>query len=108
MKRTQTHLIHFARPTRLATTRLASVACAALLLALVGGCASRTPNLDAQFGKSVRLLNAQQTIHPNAMANADPVLGLDGRAALSGYNDYQKTFATPVPQPSTFTIGIGK
>ena len=42
------------------------------------------------------------------MANSDPVLGLDGRAALSGYNDYQKTFATPVQQPSTFTIGIGK
>lgn len=99
MKRTQTHLI---------TTRLASVACAAVLLTMVGGCASRTPYLDAQFGKSVRLLNAQQTINPNAMANPDPVLGLDGSAALSGYNDYQKTFAAPVPQPATFTIGIGK
>ena len=99
MKRTHTCLV---------IARLASVSSAALLLALVGGCASRTPNLDAQFGKSVRLLNAQQTINPNAMANSDPVLGLDGRAALSGYNDYQKTFAAPVPQPATFTIGIGK
>jgi hypothetical protein len=90
------------------TTRFANVASAALLLALVGGCASRSPNLDAQFGKSVRLLNAQQTINPNAMANKDPVLGLDGKAAMSGYNDYQKTFAAPVPQPATFTIGIGK
>ena len=103
MKRTHIRLDSSAR-----STRLASVACAALLLTLVGGCASRSPNLDAQFGKSVRLLNAQQTINPNAMANSDPVLGLDGRAALSGYNDYQKTFATPVQQPSTFTIGIGK
>jgi hypothetical protein len=103
MKSTQTHLIHFARP-----TRLASLACAALLLTLVGGCASRSPNLDAQFGKSVRLLNAQQTINPNAMANADPVLGLDGRAAISGYGDYQKSYAKPEPQSSTFTIGIGK
>ncbi len=100
MKRTQTHLIR--------TTRLVSVSCAALLLALLGGCASRSPNLDAQFGKSVRLLNAQQTINPNAMANTDPVLGLDGTAALGGYGDYQKTFTTPVQQPSTFTIGIGK
>ena len=98
MKRTQTHLVRTS----------CTAACAALLLALMGGCASRTPYLDTQFGKSVRLLNAQQTINPNAMANSDPVLGLDGRAALSGYNDYQKTFAAPVPQPATFTIGIGK
>jgi hypothetical protein len=103
MKRTH---IRLARTTR--SARLASVASAALLLALVGGCASRSPNLDAQFGKSVRLLNAQQTINPNAAANTDPVMGLDGKAALSGYGDYQKTFAAPVPQPATFTIGIGK
>jgi hypothetical protein len=88
--------------------RLVSVSCAALLLALLGGCASRTPNLDAQFGNSVRLLNVQQTINPNAMANPDPVLGLDGKAALSGYGDYQKSYAKPEPQSSTFTIGIGK
>ena len=103
MKRTHIRLSSSTR-----STRLVSVSCAALLLALVGGCVSRTPSLDAQFGKSVRLLNAQQTINPNAMANTDPVLGLDGKAGLSGYNDYQKTFATPVPQPSTFTIGIGR
>ena len=100
MKRTHNHLAR--------TTRLVSVSCAALLLALMGGCTSRTPYLDTQFGKSVRLLNAQQTINPNAMANTDPVLGLDGTAALGGYGDYQKTFTTPVQQPSTFTIGIGK
>lgn len=90
------------------TTRLASAACAALLLTLVGGCVSRTPSLDAQFGKSVRLLNAQQTINPNAMANTDPVLGLDGRAAMSGYSDYQKSYAKPEAQTNAFTIGIGK
>ena len=88
--------------------RLASVSCAAVLITTMVGCASRTPYFDAQFGKSVRLLNAQQTINPNAAANTDPVLGLDGNAALSGYGDYQKTFAVPVPQPATFTIGIGK
>ena len=99
MKRTQTHLAR--------STRLVSVSCAALLLALVGGCASRTPYFDAQFGKSVRLLNAQQTINPNAAANTDPVLGLDGKAALSGYGDYQKTFANPEPRGNSFTIGIG-
>lgn len=102
MKRTQTHLASSAR-----SARLVSIACAALLLALVGGCASRTPNLDAQFGKSVRLLNAQQTINPNAMANTDPVLGLDGKAAASGYAEYQNSYSKPKPPTSTFTIGIG-
>lgn len=100
MKRTHIRLVR--------STRLASVTCAAVLLALLGGCASRSPNLDAQFGKSVRLLNAQQTLNPNAMANTDPVLGLDSTAALGGYGEYQKTFTTPPPQPATFTIGIGK
>ena len=99
MKRTQTRLV---RP-----TRFASAACAALLLTLVGGCASRTPYFDAQFGKSVRLLNAQQTINPNAAANTDPVLGLDGKAAASGYGEYQNSYSKPKPQTSTFTIGIG-
>lgn len=100
MKRTQTRLVRTS----------CTATCAALLLVLVGGltgCASRTPNLDAQFGKSVRLLNAQQTINPNAMANTDPVLGLDGKAAASGYAEYQNSYSKPKPQSSTFTIGIG-
>ena len=98
MKRTQTRLVRTS----------CTAACAALLFALMGGCASRTPYLDTQFGKSVRLLNAQQTINPNAAANTDPVLGLDGKAALNGYGDYQKSYAKPEPQGSTFTIGIGR
>ena len=100
MKRTQTRLVRTS----------CTATCAALLLVLVGGltgCASRTPNLDAQFGKSVRLLNAQQTINPNAMANSDPVLGLDGKAAASGYAEYQNSYSKPKPPSSTFTIGIG-
>lgn len=99
MKRTHTH--------RARSTCPVCVVCAALLLALVGGCASRTPYLDTQFGKSVRLLNAQQTINPNAMANTNPVLGLDGKAAASGYGEYQNSYFKPKPPSSTFTIGIG-
>lgn len=88
-------------------TRLVSVPCSVLLLALTG-CATRTPYLDSQFGQSVRLLNAQQTINPKAALNTDPVSGLNGQAAASGYANYQKSYAKPEPQPSTFTIGIGK
>lgn len=87
--------------------RLASLPCAVLLLALAG-CASRTPYLDSQFGQSLRQLNAQQTINPQASLNTDPVKGLDGKAAKSGYDAYQKSYSAPEPQSSAFTIGIGR
>lgn len=88
-------------------TRLVSLSCAVLLLALAG-CATRTPNLDSQFGQSVRLLNAQQTINPQAALNTNPVMGLNGQAAASGYANYQKSYAKPEPQTSGFTIGVGQ
>lgn len=88
-------------------TRLISVPCTVLLLALAG-CATRTPNLDSQFGQSVRQLNAQQTINPQAALNTNPVMGLNGQAAASGYANYQKSYAKPEPQSSSFTIGIGQ
>lgn len=88
-------------------TRLASVPCAVLLLALAG-CATRTPYLDSQFGQSVRLLNAQQTINPQAALNTHPVNGLDGKAAASGYANYEKSYDKPTPQTSGFTIGVGQ
>ncbi|MDO8458930.1 MAG: pilus assembly protein [Burkholderiaceae bacterium] len=87
-------------------TRIVSVPCTVLLLALAG-CATRTPYLDSQFGQSVRLLNAQQTINPQAALNTDPVKGLDGKAAASGYANYEKSYAKPEPQASAFTIGVG-
>lgn len=87
--------------------RLACLPCAVLALALAG-CASRTPYLDSQFGQSVRLLNAQQTINPQGALNNNPVLGLNGQAAASGYANYQKSYAKPEPQTSGFTIGIGQ
>lgn len=88
-------------------TRLVSLSCAVLLLTLAG-CATRTPNLDSQFGQSVRLLNAQQTINPQAALNTNPVMGLNGQAAASGYANYQKSYAKPEPQTSGFTIGVGQ
>lgn len=85
--------------------RTASVLCAVLLA--VTGCVSLTPNLDSHFGESVNLVKAQQTLNPEASRNTDPVKGIDGKAAKSGYDAYQKSYATPEPQTSAFTIGIG-
>ena len=80
---------------------------AALLLLGVTGCATTTPVLDKHFGETVKLVNAQQTLNPSAALNTNPVKGMDGQAAKSGYDAYQKSYAKPEPQSSAFTISIG-
>lgn len=80
---------------------------AALLLCALAGCVSTTPELDRQFGHSVATLNALQTVNPEAGRNNAPVSGIDGKAAASAYDAYQKSYKTPEPQTGAFTIGIG-
>lgn len=80
-----------------------------LLLAaacLLSACAPTTPRFDASFGKAVRAAVAQQTLNPAASGNANPVSGIDGKAAREAVDRYQKSFAQPEPQPSIFTIGV--
>ena len=84
--------------------------CATLLslLVLLAGCAATTtPVLDSHFGESVALLKSQQIMYPDAYRNANPVSGIDGKAGVSAYQRYQKSFAAPEPQPNVFTIGVG-
>ena len=80
--------------------------CVLLASFAASGCTT-TPHFDRNFGRSVDLLRAQQVINPQAGLNRDPVTGLDGKAAVAGYNAYQKSFSAPVPQSSTLTIGVG-
>lgn len=84
---------------------IARVAGAAASAALLGACA-QTPYLDSQFGASQRLTRAQQMLNPQAGRNTAPVLGMDGAAAKSAYDNYQRSFATP-DQQTSFTIGSG-
>lgn len=72
------------------------------LAACVAGCAHERP-----VGASVSLTMAQQVIDPMAGNNSDPVKGIDGQAAKSSYDLYQKSYRNPQPQPNVFTIGIG-
>ena len=84
--------------------------CAPLLslLSLLAGCAATTtPVLDSHFGESVALLKSQQILYPDAYRNTNPVSGIDGKAGVSAYQRYQKSFAAPEPQPNVFTIGVG-
>jgi hypothetical protein len=79
---------------------------AALLLANTG-CISTTPNLDQHFGEGMGLIKAQQILNPQAARNTDPVSGIDGKAAKSAYDEYQKSYRAPVPPTNSFTLGIG-
>lgn len=76
-----------------------------LLLLAITGCVSTSP-VDRHFGEAVNMMKAQQTLNPTAALNADPVRGIDGQAAKSAYDQYQKSFKTPEPQPNAFTIGV--
>lgn len=62
---------------------------------LVAGCASVTPEADAKFGDAVRGARMAQTINPQASANRDPVMGLDGTSAARALDNYQNNFKSP-------------
>lgn len=79
---------------------------AALLLASTG-CTSTTPNFDQHFGQGMGLIKVQQILNPQAARNTDPVSGIDGQAAKSAYDGYQKSYKIPVPPTNSFAIGIG-
>lgn len=72
----------------------------------LAACAPITPELDKHFGQSVRVMTAQQTLAPEASANAAGP-ALDGRAAHEVMTRYAKSYAAPAPQPNVFTIGVG-
>lgn len=77
---------------------------------LLGACSTSvlppsTPQLDSTFGDAVRQARAVQTVDPDAGRKSGPVVGMDGEAARSVMDAYQKGFKEP---PRTFNIlGIG-
>lgn len=75
------------------------------LATLLSGCVSSSPVVDSHFGEAVRAARASQTLNPQASANRDPVMGIDGRAGAAAMERYQESFKAP---PKTFEIeGIG-
>jgi hypothetical protein len=67
-----------------------------------------TPRLDCDFGDSVNMAVARQTLDKDAaVKNAKKdVAGLDGVAAREALVRYQKSFQTPEPTPNVFSIGV--
>lgn len=75
------------------------------LAALLTGCAASTPVVDSHFGEAVRAARSAQTLNPQASANRNPVLGIDGQAGAAAIDRYHESFTSP---PKTFEIlGIG-
>jgi hypothetical protein len=76
--------------------------CAAAAL-LASGCTAVTPRLDAQFGRTVEVLAAQQLIDPAAPQRSG-ASHLDGEAARETIQRYYKSYKAPAPPPGVFTI----
>ena len=89
---------------RAAAGAMAAMAVAAA--ALLAACSATTPQWDAHFGDATRIAMARQIIAPAAARNADPVAGVDGRAAAQAQRNYQKSFAEPAPNNAAI-IGAG-
>lgn len=81
--------------------------CGLLACAALAGCAT-SPVLDRDFGMALRTARMQQTLHPDAGGNTATVAGMDGQAAASAYDNYQKSFAAPEKTSNALVIGVGK
>ena len=77
----------------------------ALLIILLSGCSTVTPQYDARFGSAVREAKLKMTINPNAGKNPDQVLGMDGKSARESIIFYQNTYKEPPPPVNVINIG---
>jgi len=78
-----------------------------LAIAALAACASRSPHNDKQFGMAARSSVQQQILHPG-VPSSQSVTGMDGAAAKSAYDNYQKSYKDPVPQTGALAIGVGR
>ncbi|MCG2576464.1 hypothetical protein LZ012_05585 [Dechloromonas sp. XY25] len=76
------------------------------ILALAGCTATTTPKSDARMGEAMLLMRAQQTLNPEASRNAEPVVGLDGKAAKGALDNYRDSFRQPPAETANF-LSIG-
>ena len=77
----------------------------AVLVGLMGGCATVTPNYDTTFGDTVRQAKLKMTINPGAGRIPDEVAGMDGIATRNTIILYQDTFKAPPPVVNVINIG---
>jgi len=71
----------------------------------LAGCAG-TGRVERDYGTSQRLSVYNQVLNLEAEKNLAPVEGMDGRAANSNVERYEKGFEKPQPAP-TYAITVG-
>ena len=74
--------------------------------AVLGGCMTSTPILDAHFGEAARATAQAQIINPHAGEDAPGPQSIDGNSAVSSMDLYDKSFKQPVAPTNAFTIGV--
>ena len=79
----------------------------AIFLVTLYSCAPTTPQLDKQFGDSVRQTRSQQIMNPQAGGDA-PVNGVDGAVARESIGRYRSSYREPLPAPAPLTSGTGR
>lgn len=86
---------------RVSITAFAALACAAL-----GGCMTSSPIWEAHFGEAVRSNARVQIIDAHAGDQAPSPQGIDGKAAASVMDLYDKSYAHPPVSSNAYTMGV--
>lgn len=83
---------------------------AAIVLLPLGlaACMATTPHVDAHIGEAATDMRNAQVLNPAASRNMAVPSGMDGVAAKSAYDQYQKSFKAPEKNVNAFTIGVGR
>lgn len=66
-----------------------------------------TPHWDSQFGDSVRLAVARQTMNPDA-GQKEVSESVDGNAAKEAVGRYRNSFKEPQQNTNNFVIGVSR
>lgn len=77
------------------TASMSKLGAALALAGALSACTHSAPVWEQSFGQSVRTAVALQTANPDAVRNADPVAGIDGRAAVAAQKRYEASFRAP-------------
>ncbi|HEY0589849.1 MAG TPA: hypothetical protein VGD52_27225 [Pseudoduganella sp.] len=81
---------------------------AALVPMTLVACMAPTPHVDRNLGMAATDLRTAQVLNPGADRNTKVPGGIDGVAAKSGYDQYQKSFKAPEKNANSFLIGVGR